>query len=196
MLTRTVDRILIDHFKISKTALLIEGARQIGKTFSIRQFGKKFKTYIEINFIEQPEAISLFKDLSNTKDLLARLSLFTKQKLIKRDTLIFFDEVQICPEVITYIKFLVDEGSYNYILSGSLLGIEINDLRSVPVGYLTIKRMFPLTFREFALNLGLNSSILENLETSKEKKPVDNFIHKKMMELFRVYLVVGGMPLL
>ena len=186
MLTRTVDRILIDHFKISKTALLIEGARQIGKTFS---------TYIEINFIEQPEAISLFKDLSNTKDLLARLSLFTKQKLIKRDTLIFFDEVQICPEVITYIKFLVDEGSYNYILSGSLLGIEINDLRSVPVGYLTIKRMFPLTFREFALNLGLNSSILENLETSfKEKKPVDDFIHKKMMELFRVYLVVGGMP--
>lgn len=195
MLTRTVDRILIDHFKISKTALLIEGARQIGKTFSIRQFGKKFKIYIEINFIEQPEAISLFKDLSNTKDLLARLSLFTKQKLIKRDTLIFFDEVQICPEVITYIKFLVDEGSYNYILSGSLLGIEINDLRSVPVGYLTIKRMFPLTFREFALNLGLNSSILENLETSfKEKKPVDDFIHKKMMELFRVYLVVGGMP--
>lgn len=195
MLTRTVDRILSDHFKISKTALLIEGARQIGKTFSIRQFGKKFKTYIEINFIEQPEAISLFKDLSNTKDLLARLSLFTKQKLIKRDTLIFFDEVQICPEVITYIKFLVDEGSYNYILSGSLLGIEINDLRSVPVGYLTIKRMFPLTFREFALNLGLNSSILENLETSfKEKKPVDDFIHKKMMELFRVYLVVGGMP--
>ena len=195
MLTRTVDRILIDHFKISKTALLIEGARQIGKTFSIRQFGKKFKTYIEINFIEQPEAISLFKDLSNTKDLLARLSLFTKQKLIKRDTLIFFDEVQICPEVITYIKFLVDEESYNYILSGSLLGIEINDLRSVPVGYLTIKRMFPLTFREFALNLGLNSSILENLETSfKEKKPVDDFIHKKMMELFRVYLVVGGMP--
>lgn len=195
MLTRTVDRILIDHFKISKTALLIEGARQIGKTFSIRQFGKKFKTYIEINFIEQPEAISLFKDLSNTKDLLARLSLFTKQKLIKRGTLIFFDEVQICPEVITYIKFLVDEGSYNYILSGSLLGIEINDLRSVTVGYLTIKRMFPLTFREFALNLGLNSSILENLETSfKEKKPVDDFIHKKMMELFRVYLVVGGMP--
>lgn len=195
MLTRTVDRILIDHFKISKTALLIEGARQIGKTFSIRQFGKKFKTYIEINFIEQPEAISLFKDLSNTKDLLARLSLFTKQKLIKRDTLIFFDEVQICPEVITYIKFLVDEGSYNYILSGSLLGIEINDLRAVPVGYLTIKRMFPLTFREFALNLGLNSSILENLETSfKEKKPVDDFIHKKMMELFRVYLVVGGVP--
>ncbi len=195
MLTRTVDRILIDHFKISKTALLIEGARQIGKTFSIRQFGKKFKTYIEINFIEQPEAISLFKDLSNTKDLLARLSLFTKQKLIKRDTLIFFDEVQICPEIITYIKFLVDEGSYNYILSGSLLEIEINDLRSVPVGYLTIKRMFPLTFREFALNLGLNSSILENLETSfKEKKPVDDFIHKKMMELFRVYLVVGGMP--
>lgn len=195
MLTRTVDRILIDHFKISKTALLIERARQIGKTFSIRQFGKKFKTYIEINFIEQPEAISLFKDLSNTKDLLARLSLFTKQKLIKRDTLIFFDEVQICPEVITYINFLVDEGSYNYILSGSLLGIEINDLRSVPVGYLTIKRMFPLTFREFALNLGLNSSILENLETSfKEKKPVDDFIHKKMMELFRVYLVVGGMP--
>ena len=162
MLTRTVDQILVEHFKTSKTALLIEGARQIGKTYSIREFGKKFKTYIEINFVEQPEAMSLFKGLSNTKDLLARLSLFTKHNLIKGDTLIFFDEVQICPEVITYIKFLVDEGSYSYILSGSLLGIEINDLRSVPVGYLTIKRMFPLTFREFVLNLGINSKILDS----------------------------------
>lgn len=195
MLTRTVDQILVEHFKSSKTALLIEGARQIGKTYSIREFGKKFKTYIEINFVEQPEAMSLFKDLSSTRDLLARLSLFTSQDLIKRDTLIFFDEVQICPEVITYIKFLVDEGSYSYILSGSLLGIEINDLRSVPVGYLTIKRMFPLTFREFVSNLGINSKILDSLEISfKEKKPVDDFIHQKMMELFRVYLVVGGMP--
>ena len=195
MLTRTVDQILVEHFKSSKTALLIEGARQIGKTYSIREFGKKFKTYIEINFVEQPEAMSLFKDLSSTKDLLARLSLFTSQDLIKRDTLIFFDEVQICPEVITYIKFLVDEGSYSYILSGSLLGIEINALRSVPVGYLTIKRMFPLTFREFVSNLGINSKILDSLEISfKEKKPVDDFIHQKMMELFRVYLVVGGMP--
>ena len=195
MLTRTVDQILVEHFKNSKTALLIEGARQIGKTYSIREFGKKFKTFIEINFVEQPEAVSLFKDLSSTKDLLARLSLFTNQNLIKRDTLIFFDEVQICPEVITYIKFLVDEGSYRYVLSGSLLGIEINNLRSVPVGYLTIKRMFPLTFREFVLNLGVNSKILDNLEIAfKEKKPVDDFIHKKMMELFRVYLVVGGMP--
>lgn len=195
MLTRTVDQIFVEHFKSSQTALLIEGARQIGKTYSIREFGKKFKTYIEINFVEQPEAISLFKDLSSTKDLLARLSLFTNQDLIKRDTLIFFDEVQICPEVITYIKFLVDEGSYSYILSGSLLGIEINDLRSVPVGYLTIKRMFPLTFREFVSNLGINSKILDSLEISfKEKKPVDDFIHQKMMELFRVYLVVGGMP--
>lgn len=121
--------------------------------------------------------------------------LYSQNKTHKKRYPYLFDEVQICPEVITYIKFLVDEGSYNYILSGSLLGIEINDLRSVPVSYLTIKRMFPLTFREFALNLGLNSSILENLETSfKEKKPVDDFIHKKMMELFRVYLVVGGMP--
>lgn len=195
MLTRTVDQILVEHFKSSKTALLIEGARQIGKTYSIREFGKKFKTYIEINFVEQPEAMSLFKALSSTKDLLARLSLFTSQDLIKRDTLIFFDEVQICPEVITYIKFLVDEGSYSYILSGSLLGIEINDLRSVPVGYLTIKRMFPLTFREFVSNLGINSKILDSLEISfKDKKPVDDFIHQKMMELFRVYLVVGGMP--
>lgn len=195
MLTRTIDQILIHHFDTSNTALLIEGARKVGKTYSIRAFGTRFKSFIEINFEKRPEAALLFKKLNGAKDLLARLSLLTEKEFIKGETLFFFDEVQLCPEVVTYIKFLVDEGSYRYILSGSYLESSFCITRSVPVGYLTIKRMFPLTFREFALNLGLNTSILDNLETSfKEKKPVDDFIHQKMMELFRVYLVVGGMP--
>lgn len=195
MLTRTISEFLEKHFKTSNTALLIEGARQVGKTFSIREFGKKFKTFVEINFVEQPDAVSMFKNLSSSEDLLLRLSLFTDKKLIKGETLIFFDEVQLCHEVVTYIKFLVDEGSYKYILSGSLLGVEINDLHSVPVGYLSVKRMYPLTFEEFILNLGIKSDIIKTLEVAfKDKKSVDEFVHKKMLELFRLYLVVGGMP--
>ena len=195
MLTRTIDQFLLHHFEVSKTALLIDGARKVGKTSSIREFGKRFSSFIEINFEKQPKAVLLFTKLNGAKDLLARLSLLTDKNFTKGETLIFFDEVQLCPEVITYIKFLVDEGSYSYILSGSYLDRTISSLRSVPVGYLTIKRMFPLTFREFVSNLRINSKILDSLEISfKEKKPVDDFIHQKMMELFRVYLVVGGMP--
>ena len=194
-LKRKIDHYLKTHFESNKTALLIEGARQIGKTHSIREYGKNYESFIEINFIEQPEAVSLFRNLKNSKDLLARLSLFTTKSLKKNSTLIFFDEVQVCPEILTYIKFLVEEGSYRYVLSGSLLGIELNNLRSAPVGYLTIKRMYPLSIEEFFSNLGIGQNIIESLKKSYiNLSPIDEFVHQKMMELFRLYLVVGGMP--
>ncbi|SFK29086.1 ATP-binding protein [Succinivibrio dextrinosolvens] len=194
-LKRKIDHYLKTHFESNKTALLIEGARQIGKTYSIREYGKNYESFIEINFIEQPEAVSLFRNLKNSKDLLARLSLFTTKSLKKNSTLIFFDEVQVCPEILTYIKFLVEEGSYRYVLSGSLLGIELNNLRSAPVGYLTIKRMYPLSIEEFFSNLGIGQNIIESLKKSYiNLSPIDEFVHQKMMELFRLYLVVGGMP--
>jgi predicted AAA+ superfamily ATPase len=109
--------------------------------------------------------------------------------------LIFFDEVQCCPDIVTAIKFLVEEGSYRYILSGSLLGVELHDLRSEPVGYMGVKEMFPLDFEEFITNLGVNSEVIAAIKRAwTTRQPVDGFIHKKLMELFRLYLIIGGMP--
>ena len=124
-----------------------------------------------------------------------RLSALTTTPLIKGETLIFFDEVQKCPEIVTAIKFLVDEGSYRYILSGSLLGVELKDLRSEPVGYMGIKDMYPIDFEEFISYIGINENIISTLRQAWERRiPVDQLIHTKMTELFRLYLIVGGMP--
>ena len=113
----------------------------------------------------------------------------------KGETLIFFDEVQECKEIVTAIKFLVDEGSYRYILSGSLLGVELKDIRSVPVGYMTVFEMFPLNFMEFCRANKISDQVLTHLQNCFEnREAVDSMIHTKMMELFRLYLIVGGMP--
>ena len=127
MIKRKISHFISDYYKNNRNALLITGARQIGKTFSIREFGRSFKTFVEINFVETPEAIEIFKGAKSSSDILLRLSALTTVPLIKGETLIFFDEVQKCPEIVTAIKFLVDEGSYRYILSGSLLGVELKD---------------------------------------------------------------------
>ncbi len=174
---------------------MITGARQIGKTYSIREFGRTFKSFIEINFLENPDAVALFKGAKNSSDILLRLSAITTKPLIKGETLIFFDEVQKCPDIVTAIKFLVDEGSYRYILSGSLLGVELNDLRSEPVGYMGVKDMYPMDFEEFISCVGINQQVIDSLRTAwQNRTPVDEFVHSKIMELFRLYLVVGGMP--
>lgn len=195
MLKRKIDHYIKRYYETTRNALLITGARQIGKTYSIRQFGKSFKSFVEINFIDNPEAIDVFKGAKGSTDILFRLSAMTTIPLIKGETLIFFDEVQKCPEMVTAIKFLVDEGSYRYILSGSLLGVELKDLRSEPVGYMGIKDMYPLDFEEFISCVGINDKIIDSLRNAWESRvAVDEFVHSKIMELFRLYLVVGGMP--
>ena len=195
MLKRKIDHYIKRYYETTRNALLITGARQIGKTYSIRQFGKSFKSFIEINFIDNPEAVDVFKGAKGSADILFRLSAMTTIPLIKGETLIFFDEVQKCPEMVTAIKFLVDEGSYRYILSGSLLGVELKDLRSEPVGYMGIKDMYPLDFEEFISCVGINDKIIDSLRNAWESRvAVDEFVHSKIMELFRLYLVVGGMP--
>lgn len=195
MLKRKIDNYIDDYYKNNRNALLITGARQTGKTFSIREFGKKFNSFIEINFIENPDAIDVFKGAKGSADILMRVSTITTKPLIKGETLIFFDEVQKCPDIVTAIKFLVEEGSYRYILSGSLLGVELKDLRSEPVGYMGVKEMFPLDFEEFISCVGINDLVIESLRNAWNNRiPVDDFIHSKIMELFRLYLIVGGMP--
>ena len=195
MLKRKIDTYLTNYYATNRNALLITGARQIGKTYSIREFGRTFKSFIEINFLENPDAVALFKGAKNSSDILLRLSAITTKSLIKGETLIFFDEVQKCPDIVTAIKFLVDEGSYRYILSGSLLGVELNDLRSEPVGYMGVKDMYPMDFEEFISCVGINQQVIDSLRTAwQSRTPVDEFVHSKIMELFRLYLVVGGMP--
>ena len=168
----------------------------MGKTYAIREVGKAcFKQFVEFNFIEEPRLKTVFAEPQDAEALLLRLSAMTKTKLVPGETLIFFDEVQECPEVVTAIKFLVDEGSYRYVMSGSLWGVELKDLRSVPVGYMAEREMCPLDFEEFAMALGMSEEVMEHLRSCYDKRqPVDSVVHDKMMELLRLYLVIGGMP--
>ncbi|MDO4616056.1 MAG: AAA family ATPase [Lachnospiraceae bacterium] len=188
----------IDHFfeNSQRQALLITGARQVGKTYIIREYAKrKFEYFIEINFLENKEVGRAFDSAATAEDFLLRISAMTNVPMIKGKTLIFFDEVQECPEIVTMIKFLVDEGSYSYIMSGSLLGVELKDIKSVPVGYLKIVEMFPMDFFEFCRANKVSDEIFDLLQTAfAERKQIDPFIHEKIMSLFRLYLVIGGMP--
>lgn len=178
-----------------KKALLITGARQVGKTFSIREFGKQFPSFVEINFLENKTARELFENAEDSEAILLRLSVLADKPLIPGETLIFLDEVQECKEIVTAIKFLVEEGSYRYILSGSLLGVDLKDIRSVPVGYMDIVEMYPLDFEEFLLANEVAPRVIEELEKSfSQRMPVPDFVHEKMMEIYRLYLIVGGMP--
>ena len=195
MIQRKIDNYLADFYAKHKNALLVTGARQIGKTSSIREFGRThFKRFVEINFLESPSAKSVFEG-ADSSNILLRLSAYAETKLVKGETLIFLDEIQECPDAVTAIKFLVEDGSYRYILSGSLLGVELKDVRSLPVGFLTIKEMFPLDFEEFARAVGVQVGVLDSVRAAFENKvEVDSVIHEKMMEIFRLYMVVGGMP--
>ena len=188
----------IDSFFMSnrKEALLVTGARQVGKTFIIRKCAKKhFEYVIEINFIERPDAIKLFENAKSSEDILLRISAFTDVPLVPGKTLIFFDEVQECKEIVTAVKFLVEDGKYRYILSGSLLGVELKDIRSVPVGYMTIMEMYPLNFFEFCRANKVSQRIFDMLEMCwNEKKAIDQIVHEKLLDLFHLYLIVGGMP--
>lgn len=196
MLSRKLDNYIERHYESSNSALLLKGARQVGKTSAIREYAKKKKmNLIEINFYEDKSARNLFKGAQNAKDVLLRISAHTKRKTSLPKTMIFFDEVQKCPDVITWIKFLVDEGSCKYALSGSLLGVKLEGIESVPVGYMAVKEVFPLDIEEFSRCLGLSDEVITSVARSFEKRiPVDEVIHAALMKMIHLYLVVGGMP--
>ena len=196
MLERKIDKLIEVHFEKSKSALLLTGARQTGKTFAIRNYAQKKKlNLIEVNFLESPSACDIFTDAVDVAEVLVRLSAYAKRKMEPGRTLIFFDEVQKCPDVVTWIKFLVDDGRYRYALSGSLLGVELKNVRSVPVGYLSIEEVYPLDFEEFARALGVSDEVLDKVrECWTKKQSVDTVVHEALMRLIRLYLVVGGMP--
>ncbi len=177
-------------------ALLITGARQVGKTYIIREFLKnESKNFIEFNLFENDLAKEAFEKSKTADEFLLKISSLTKKTLIKNETIIFIDEIQFAKEIITKIKFLVEEGSYKYIFSGSLLGIEIKNVNSIPVGYMDILEMYPLDFEEFAIANNVSDNIIKYLKNCYEKKEkVDETIHTQMIKLFNLYIVIGGFP--
>lgn len=196
-LYRKIEAKIVDFLESDdRKALLVTGARSVGKTFIIEKTaGKRFKHFLKIDFYEDKSAKTLFEDARDAREILTRISALGNTDLVPGETLIFLDEVQECKESITVIKYLVQEGSYKYILSGSLLGVGLYNVRSIPVGYMDSIEMFPLDFEEFAIANGVSSTVLGVIRDAFEnRKEVDGIIHDLMMRLFRLYLVVGGMP--
>ena len=198
MILRKISEKLEDFYRANgRYALLVDGARQVGKTYSIEQFANAhYESVIKIDFIKMPGAVDLFRDVADESEVLTRISAFSDKPMIEGRTLIFFDEVQECPEAVTFIKYLVkDDGRFHYILSGSLLGVELKNVRSVPVGTMDEVKMYPLDFEEFVLAVGGNRDLIEAARTGwTTRKPVAKVLHDRLMRFFRLYLVVGGMP--
>ena len=180
----------------SNKALLVTGARQIGKTWLIRDEIYKSKyTKFEVNFIDRPDMIDYLNAEMSAEEFLIKLKMIMPQNCKPHETIVFFDEIQKCPEIVTKIKFLVEEGSFKYVMSGSLLGVELKGITSAPVGYLTVLRMYPMDFEEFMVANNVSDTTRNMLrEKFDTYSPVEEFIHQKLLHMFFVYLIVGGMP--
>lgn len=188
----------LNNWKQASTnkALLIKGARQVGKTTVVRQFAKaNYQHFVEINFEQTPMAKQAFDGNLDARSVLINLSAMGFGPLEPGKTLIFFDEIQSCPKARTAIKFLVEDGQYDYIESGSLLGINYKDVSSYPVGFEHELDMFPLDFEEFLWACHISEEVIGTLKDCYENlRPVPSFLHQQIMERYRQYLIVGGMP--
>jgi predicted AAA+ superfamily ATPase len=180
----------------SGKALLLKGARQVGKTTLVRRFGKEYyKNFVEINFEQSPLAKQAFEGNLDSKTIIMNLSAMGYGPFEKANTLVFFDEIQSCPQARTSIKFLVEDGSYDYIESGSLLGINYKDVSSFPVGYEQQLDMYPMDFEEFLWANGVFSDVIDVLRLSYNNiSSLPDFLHEQIMLHFRKYLIIGGMP--
>ncbi len=196
MLKRKIEKDIMHWIDSSDKALLIYGVRQAGKTFIVREcLSAAGCDYVEFNLIRQPEIVGILEGATSVDDLVLKLSLYSDKKIVPGKTFFFFDEIQRYKEIVTKIKFLVDDKRFRYILSGSLLGVEIVNLKSAPVGYLQTLNMYPLDFEEFLQIFNVGQPVLDMLRNAfNSKRPVDEVIHSKIMEMFNLYLIIGGMP--
>ena len=196
MLHRNIEKQIMDWIHHDKRALLVYGVRQAGKTFIIRECLKCAGCdYVEFNLIEEPKVTRILQDAESTDDLITKLSLYSKKRITPGQTILFFDEIQKFKEIVTRIKFLVEDDRFRYVLSGSLLGIEITNLTSAPVGYLKMLKMYPLDFEEFLQIFDVPDTVFEAVRRSfKDLIPLDDTIHNRLMSLFNLYMIIGGMP--
>ncbi|MCR4963111.1 MAG: AAA family ATPase [Firmicutes bacterium] len=198
MLFRKIEALIEEHLR-SKTSkiLLVDGARQVGKTYIIRYVGKKlFSNFIEVNLIEDALGDRLFANTRTVEDFYLRLSMLAGSKMRqKENTLVFLDEIQAYPHMLTLLKFLAQDDRFTYIASGSLLGVTLSQTTSIPMGSIRKVRMFPLDFEEFLYANGLNEYTISTIRKKFEAlASLDEPMHEKMMDLFRKYLLVGGLP--
>ena len=196
MLHRKIEKKISEWIKNSNKALLIDGARQVGKTYIIRKvLQDEGCEYVEFNLLKTPALVELLAKSETVDDMIANLSLFADKPFVKGKTFLFFDEIQEFKELTTKIKFWVDEGSFRYVFSGTLLGVELKNIKSAPVGYLTTLTMYPLDFNEFLQLYNFTDDLRTTLYNCfTERKPVNNAVHERMMQIFNMYLNVGGMP--
>jgi len=198
MLKRKITEKLIDwKSKEHKKTLLINGARQVGKTFSIRQFAKEqYPNNVYINFDENPSYNSIFNDDLDINTIIKQISVrVPNTKIIPGKTIIILDEIQNCPKAQTALKFISVDGRFDCIATGSMLGIKIKEIPSYPVGYIEHLDMHSLDFEEFLWAEDINIESIKDLKEHFEKKiKVPHAIHERMMELFKEYIIIGGMP--
>lgn len=198
MLYRKIEKYIEAHLLAkSNKVLIVDGARQIGKTFIIRHIGKKlFKNYIEINLLEDSLQEKLFEHTRSIEDFYLQISMFAGDKMQdKENTLIFLDEIQAYPHLLTLLKFLQQDGKFTYIASGSLLGVTLSKTTSIPMGSIEVKHMYPLDFEEFLFANGFNEFSINVLHHKfKQLESLDEPTHRKVLDLFRKYLLVGGLP--
>jgi predicted AAA+ superfamily ATPase len=198
MLFRKIEHLIEDHIRSgSSKILLIDGARQVGKTYIIRHVGQRlFHNFIEVNMVEDSLGERLFANTRTVEDFYLQISMLAGNKMkAKEDTLIFIDEIQAYPHLLTLLKFLVSDDKYTYIASGSLLGITLAQTTSIPMGSIRKVRMFPLDFEEFLYANGMNDMVISMLQSKFQKlESLDEEKHNKVMGLFRKYLLTGGLP--
>lgn len=190
---------LIRNWLVAKKrkCLVVQGARQVGKTYVIEHFGEEnFEEMVEINFKETPSASKIFSgDLSVDNMVMAMRFIYPEKKIIPGKTLIFLDEIQECPEAITSLKFWALDDRYDVIVSGSLLGIDYKRPSSYPVGYVEYLRMYGLDFEEYLWAKGINGELISSIRSYLgDKNPVPEAVNNELMHHYREYIALGGMP--
>lgn len=198
MLYRKIAKRIEEYLSSSSDRmLLIDGARQIGKSYIIRHVGKRmFPNYIEINMEEDKLGDRIFADAKTTKDFYMALSVVAGDKMNEKgNTLVFIDEIQAYDHLLTLVKFLMRENRFTYIASGSLLGITLKNTQSVPIGSLYVQHMYPMDFEEFLYANGVGDIAIETMrECYNNNQPLSDSMHSKIVDLFKKYLLVGGLP--
>ena len=198
MLYRKIRAYIEDHLRSGEDKiLLVEGARQIGKSYIIRNVGSDlYDNFVEINFVVDDEGEKIFKNVRTTEEFYLSLSMAAGSRLDKyENTLVFIDEIQHYPQFLTMLKFLREERRYRFICSGSMLGIALKATVSVPVGSVILKKMYQLDFEEFLIANDFGRDAIEHLRKCFEQKlSLSSEIHDKVLGLFKRYLLVGGMP--
>ena len=197
MLKRKITRQIEDwRNSHGQQALLVTGARQVGKSFILDAFAREhYDRFVSFDLIEQPDLRDAMDAARNADELFMVLSAFGGSDFVPGNTCVLIDEVQECKEAVTLVKYLVGREGFDFMLSGSLLGVELKDVRSQPVGYLRTLEMFPLDFEEFCWAVGVGDDALGHVrECFEAGKPVIAPVHERLLSVFHHYLMVGGMP--